>query len=49
MRKCPVKFDTKRMFEHVIYDRKRYGRNTVGHKMAQRKAVAKYLEDRKAR
>jgi len=45
----PVAFATFRKFRDVVLSMKRYGRNSVGHKMEQRKAVAIYLAEREAR
>lgn len=47
--KTPITFNTIREFEHVLREMRRYGRNSVGHKIAQRRAVAIYLADREAR
>jgi hypothetical protein len=47
--KTPITYNTFREFEHVTRERRRYGKNSVGHKIAQRRAVAIYLAERAAR
>lgn len=49
MRQCPVSLETKRRFNSVVYAMRRYGRNSCGHKMAQREAVLRYLREREVR
>ena len=49
LRRCPVSFNTVRLFRDAGLAARRYGRHSVGHSREQKRAVYNYLVERAAR